>query len=250
MNEILTVKHLNKTYMRTTVVAGQSPTIVAVNDLSFSLQEGEIFGITGPSNAGKTTTLHLLATLAKPASGSVIIGGIDATAEPAKIRRKIGFMSGDITPDDIYTPNQLFRYFSNLYNIDPSVAKGRGVRMLEELNILHLADKRLENVPRSVLQKVCLTCSLLHNPDLLILDEPTAGMDILDTRLVAEFLLHLKAAKKTIVLTTSDLTLMRTVCDRTGLLMDGSLHTFADVDTLENKFIELYNNAKEVEHNV
>lgn len=247
MNEMLTVQNLTKTYP----IALQPHELqskrarkrkkFAVNDLSFSVKKGEIFGLIGPGESGKTTLLQLISTLAKPQDGSISMAGIDVLKEPAKARRRIGYMAGNIEPEEYTTPDKLFDFYAKIQGVATPVAEGRKDRLFEALKIEPFAEKPFLTLKPGIRQKVIIALSLVHNPDFIILDDPTSEMDIVDVMLVADLLESLKAEQKTVLIASRNLSLLQKVCDRTGILMDGKMVSIVDTNSsLEEKFYELY----------
>ena len=233
--EVIQVQNLKKTFVlskkQQKIQATNEPKIVAVNDLSFSVEEGEIFGLLGPNGAGKTTTLRMLSTLIKPDSGDVIVDGSSVTKEPGVVREKIGFLTSELKLEDFFTPNYLFDFFSDLYHVPADVRKARKAEMFERFGIK---------------QKVSLAISIVHDPDIIIFDEPTNGLDILTAKVVTDFLEDLKKRGKTIILSTHIFSLVEKLCTRVAIIIDGkltvcdSLENLIKDKSLEEKFFEIY----------
>lgn len=204
---------------------------VAVDGLSFEAYEGEIFGILGPNGAGKTTTLRMLSTLIKPDSGDAWIDGASVVNHPEEVRGKIGFLTSELKLEDFFTPNYLFDFFSELHGVAPEVRDARKKDMFERFGIDEFAEVKVANLSTGMKQKTSLVISLVHNPDIIIFDEPTNGLDVLTARIVTDFLQELKAQGKTILLSTHIFSLVEKLCDRVGIVMDGRMVL---CDTLEN----------------
>ena len=167
--------------------------ITAVNNLSFEAYEGEIFGLLGPNGAGKTTTLRMLATLIKADSGDAFIGGASIRTQPDEVRSKIGFLTSELKLEDFFTPNYLFDFFARLHRIDPDVAEARKREMFGKFGVDKFAEVKVTNLSTGMKQKTSLVMSLVHDPNVIIFDEPTNGLDVLTARVVTDFLLDLKA---------------------------------------------------------
>ena len=137
--EVIQVQNLKKTFVlskkQQKIQATNESKIVAVNDLSFAVEKGEIFGLLGPNGAGKTTTLRMLSTLIKPDSGDVLVDGSSVTKEPAVVREKIGFLTSELKLEDFFTPNYLFDFFSDLYHVPVEVRKARKAEIFERFGI-------------------------------------------------------------------------------------------------------------------
>ena len=248
--EVIQVQNLKKTFvlskMQQKIQATNESKIVAVNDLSFAVGKGEIFGLLGPNGAGKTTTLRMLSTLIKPDSGDVIVDGSSVTKEPGKVREKIGFLTSELKLEDFFTPNYLFDYFSELYHVPADVRKARKAEIFERFGIDKFAEVKVGNLSTGMKQKVSLAISIVHDPDIIIFDEPTNGLDILTAKVVTDFLEDLKARGKTIILSTHILSLVEKLCTRVAIIINGKLTVCDSLENitkdmpLEDKFFEIY----------
>ena len=248
--EVIQVQNLKKTFVlskkQQKIQATNEPKIVAVNDLSFAVEKGEIFGLLGPNGAGKTTTLRMLSTLIKPDSGDVIIDGSSVTKEPSVVREKIGFLTSELKLEDFFTPNYLFDFFSDLYHVPADVRKARKAEMFERFGIDKFAEVKVGNLSTGMKQKVSLVISIVHDPDIIIFDEPTNGLDILTAKVVTDFLEDLKKRGKTIILSTHIFSLVEKLCTRVAIIIDGKLTVCDSLDnltkdmSLEIKFFEIY----------
>lgn len=218
---------------------------VAVDHLDFEAYEGEIFGILGPNGAGKTTTLRMLSTLIKPDSGDAWIDGSSVVNQPGEVRGKIGFLTSELKLEDFFTPNYLFDFFSELHGVAPEVRDARKKFMFERFGIDEFAEVKVMNMSTGMKQKTSLVISLVHDPDIIIFDEPTNGLDVLTARVVTDFLQELKAEGKTILLSTHIFSLVEKLCDRVGIVMDGrmilsdTLENLTKDGDLEDKFFEI-----------
>ena len=204
---------------------------VAVECLNFEAYEGEIFGLLGPNGAGKTTTLRMLSTLIKPDSGDAWIDGASVVNHPEEVRGKIGFLTSELKLEEFFTPNYLFDFFSELHGVPVNVRENRKKAMFERFGIDEFAEVKVANMSTGMKQKTSLVISLVHNPDIIIFDEPTNGLDVLTARVVTDFLQELKANGKTILLSTHIFSLVEKLCDRVGIVMNGKMVV---CDTLEN----------------
>ena len=218
----------------------------AVDNLSFEAYEGEIFGLLGPNGAGKTTTLRMLATLIKPDSGDAIIDGASLKADPGGVRSKIGFLTSELKLEDFFTPNYLFDFFSKLHRIDPGESAQRKVEMFKKFGIDEFAEVKVANLSTGMKQKTSLVISLVHDPRIIIFDEPTNGLDVLTARVVTDFLLDLREQGKTVIVSTHIFSLIEKVCDRVGIILSGrldvceSLSNLTAEKPLEDVFFDLY----------
>jgi sodium transport system ATP-binding protein len=205
--------------------------IQAVYPTSFEIQQGEIFGLLGPNGAGKTTLLRMLATILSPTAGSALVHGFDLLKFPEKIKKSIGFLSGNTKLYARLSPRELLVYFGSLYDIPLSDIQKRSTEIFDILDMHTFADQRIEKLSTGQVQKTSIARTILHNPPVYILDEPTLGLDILTSRSIIEFIRESSSLGKTILLSTHYMEEAEMLCDRIGLLHQGKL---LDVDSLEN----------------
>lgn len=232
---ILEVKGLKKTFKlskkQQEIQKTKEKVKVAVDGLDFEAYEGEIFGLLGPNGAGKTTTLRMLSTLIKPDCGDAVLDGASIVSNPEVVREKIGFLTSELKLEEFFTPNYLFDFFSDLHGVAPEVREARKKAMFERFGIDEFAEVKVANMSTGMKQKTSLVISLVHNPDIIIFDEPTNGLDVLTARVVTDFLQELKAEGKTIILSTHIFSLVEKLCDRVGIVLNGKMVL---CDTLEN----------------
>lgn len=250
MSEILNVIDLNKSFKLSKKQQMNMKTKdkikKAVNNLSFNVNKGEIFGLLGPNGAGKTTTLRILATLIKPDSGDAIIDGISVVNSPEMIRNKIGFLTSELKLEEFFTPNYLFDYFSDLHKVDNETRDLRKKKLFDKFEINEFSDVKVANLSTGMKQKASLAISLVHDPELIIFDEPTNGLDILTAKVVTDFLQELKNAGKTIIVSTHIFNLVEKICDRVGIIINGemiicdSLKNITKEKSLEDSFFDIY----------
>ncbi|MBQ3791917.1 MAG: ATP-binding cassette domain-containing protein [Clostridia bacterium] len=250
MDSLLTVTSLRKTFKlskkQQAIQKTTKPVIVAVDDLSFSAGKGEIFGLLGPNGAGKTTTLRIIATLIRPDSGDVLIDGVSAVKNPEIIRGQIGFLTGELKLEDYFTPNYLFDFFAKLHKMDETVARERKERLFKQFGVDRFAEVRIRDLSSGMKQKISLVISVLHDPKIVIFDEPTNGLDIVAARNVTDFIRQLKEEGKTILLSTHIFSLVEELCDRVGIIIGGKMALEGDYRTLtaersiSDVFFELY----------
>ena len=254
MNEILRVEGLSKTFQlsrkQQKIERTERKEIVAVDNLSFTANKGEIFGLLGPNGAGKTTTLRMLATLIRPDSGDALLDGFSVVNQPEEVRGKIGFLTSELKLEDFFTPNYLFDFFSQLYGIAPEVMAERKAKMFERFGVNKFAEVKVANLSTGMKQKLSLVISLVHNPDIIIFDEPTNGLDVLTARTVTDYLQELRDEGKTIILSTHIFSLVERLCDRVGIIIDGRMTACGTLEevcagmTMEDRFFEMYKEVK------
>ena len=239
MGVILRAEGLNKTFRlskkQQKLQRTKEKTKKAVDNLSFESYEGEIFGLLGPNGAGKTTTLRMLATLIKADSGDAFIDGASIKTEPAVVRSKIGFLTSELKLEDFFTPNYLYDFFAKLYHIDPAKNDLRKKELFGKFGIDEFAEVKVANLSTGMKQKTSLAISIVHDPNIIIFDEPTNGLDVLTAKVVTDFLLELKSQGKTIIVSTHIFSLVEKICDRVGIILDGGMTV---CDTLRNLTVD------------
>ncbi len=250
MDTILEARGLSKTFVLSKKQQRLEKTAqkkkVAVDGLSFTANRGEIFGLLGPNGAGKTTTLRMLATLIRPDAGDATVDGVSIVSAPSEVRARIGFLTSELKLEDFFTPSYLFDFFSDLHGVAPAVAAARKSELFARFGIDRFAEVKVANLSTGMKQKVSLVVSVVHDPDIIIFDEPTNGLDVLTARTVTDFLEELRARGKTVLLSTHIFSLVEKLCDRVGIIIDGRMvacDTLAAVcgdTTLEERFFELY----------
>ena len=219
---------------------------VAVSDLSFSVYKGEIYGLLGPNGAGKTTTLRCISTLISPTQGDIIVDGASVNKNAEDVRKKIAFLTSDLKLEEFFTPNYMFDYYSTLHHIEPSVIKERKEYLFDKFGINKFAEVKIGELSTGMKQKTSLAVSLCHNPDIIIFDEPTNGLDVLTSKIVTDFLLELKEKGKTIIVSTHIFSLIEKICDRVGIIINGKmvkedeLTSLTKEKKLEDVFFDLY----------
>jgi ABC-2 type transport system ATP-binding protein len=196
-------------------------TVPAVKDVSFKVQPGEIFGLLGPNGAGKTTTIRCLCTLAKPDNGILEVSGISALESPREVRKRLGYVAQEVALDKILTGRELLELQSALYHIPKAIARQRIEVLLEVLDLQDYADKKTGTYSGGLKRRLDLAAGLLHQPEVLVLDEPTVGLDIESRVVVWDFLRQLRASGTTIILTSHYLEEVDALADRVGIIDQG-----------------------------
>ena len=220
-----------------------------IKGVSFEVREGQIFGLLGPNGAGKTTLMQMIATLMKPTSGQILIDGLSADKNLLDIHRKIGFLTNEIKLDPMSTPNNLFEFFAELYDIPADELRDRRDLSFARFGITPFADKRINELSTGMKQKISIAISLIHNPPVIIFDEPTNGLDILTSKQVTDYLKELKAKGHAIILSTHIFSVAEELCDEIAILIDGKIQAQGSVEeliaqtqvnTFEEAFFKLY----------
>ena len=220
--------------------------VTAVNNLTFDAIKGEIFGLLGPNGAGKTTTLRMLATLIKPDEGDAFVDGASIVTEPESVRSKIGFLTSELKLEEFFTPNYLFDFFANIHHIDADTRENRKKDMFSKFGIDEFAEVKVANLSTGMKQKASLVISIVHDPNIIIFDEPTNGLDVLTARVVTDFLKELKEQGKTVIVSTHIFSLVEKICDRVGIIIEGelvvcdTLKSLTNSKSMEDVFFDVY----------
>jgi ABC-2 type transport system ATP-binding protein len=231
---------------------------LAVNNVSFSVHGGEVFGFLGPNGAGKTTTIKMIVGLLQPTSGTVKVDGFDIQAQPLQAKAASGYV-----PD---TPNlyaklsgrELLRFVGELYNMEPQRAVQRAEELLRVLDLAEAADNTIDSYSHGMQQKASLAAALMHDPKVLVLDEPTVGLDPKSARLIKDLLRQMAERGAAVFLSTHILEIAERMCDRIGIINKGELvavGTMAELRSLgkagevslEDIFLGLTGGAEEAE---
>ena len=219
------VNSLNKTFKtKTGFFIRKTKTTVAVKDVSFSVRKGELFGLLGPNGAGKTTTVKMLSTLLLPTHGSATILGLDIVRQTQEVRKRIGFTFGGSR--GLYgrlSAIDNLRYFAELYALEPQVTARRIPELLEIVGLTGRGDDRVETFSSGMQQRLHLARALLHDPELIYLDEPTVGIDPVGARELRATVKQLIERGKTILLTTHYMAEAEELCDRIAIIKSGRI---------------------------
>ena len=254
MSVILKAEGLTKTFRLSAkqqkLQNTKKKTITAADHISFEAHEGEIFGLLGPNGAGKTTVLRMLATLIKADSGDAIVDGSSIKTDPEGVRSKIGFLTSELKLEDFFTPNYLFDFFAKIHHLTPETRDKRKKELFGKFGIDKFAEVKVVNCSTGMKQRTSLVISVIHDPNIVIFDEPTNGLDIITAKVVTDFLMEQKAQGKTVILSTHIFNLVEKLCDRAGIIIDGkmiicdTLENITAEKPLEDVFFDLYAEAK------
>lgn len=225
--------------------------VEAVKGATFSVAPGEVFGLLGPNGAGKTTLLRMLGTIISPTSGYCWIGDVRSDEARDDIRKDIGFLSGNTKLYGRLTATEVLFYFGRLYGMADEQIQRRIDELAELLDMKAFLHRRCEALSTGQTQKVSIARVILHDPKVLILDEPTMGLDIMTSRSILEFILHAKDRGHSIIFSTHYMTEAETLCDRVGLIYAGELLAIdtkealckqAGAQNLQQAFLNLVDN--------
>jgi sodium transport system ATP-binding protein len=204
--------------------------VAAVNDVSLEVQPGEIVGLLGPNGAGKTTTLRMLAGILPPSSGTVSVNGFDVRTQPLAARQRIGFLSGDTQLYQRLSPREVMRYFGRLYGVTPEALERRIAALVDELEMRSFADRPCRTLSSGQKQRANIARAFLHEPDVLMLDEPTAALDVVSGQFIVESIRRQRDAGRAVLFSTHYMSEAEYLCDRLYLLHEGRVR---DSGTLE-----------------
>jgi ABC-2 type transport system ATP-binding protein len=195
--------------------------VEAVKDVSLAIELGEIYGLLGPNGAGKTTTLRCLCTLTEPDAGRIEVSGISALDTPKLVRQKLGYVAQEVAPDKVLTGRELLQLQAALYHIPRAMAKERIAAVIQLLGIEEYADKKSGTYSGGIRKRLDLAAGLLHQPDVLVLDEPTVGLDIESRFAVWEFLRKIRSEGTTVLITSHYLEEIDMLADRVAIIDKG-----------------------------
>lgn len=210
-------------------------TVEAVKDVSFQIEPGEIFGLLGPNGAGKTTTLRCLCTLAEPDAGRIEVSGISVIETPKLARQRLGYIAQEVALDKVLTGRELLQLQAALYHLPSAVARDRIDSVLSLLGLQDYADKKTGTYSGGLKKRLDLAAGLLHQPDVLVLDEPTVGLDIESRIAVWDFLRQLQAQGTTVLLTSHYLEEVDALADRVAIIDQGTVIACGKPSELKDK---------------
>jgi len=217
-------------------------TLEAVKNISFEARNGEIFGLLGPNGAGKTTTLRCISTLINPTEGNISVGGYDVKEDPFKVRERIALLTNDLKLDGNFTPKYTMQYIGSLYGLTKEEIDERRKELFAYFNIDSYQDMKISELSQGMKQKLSIAVSLVHNPEVIIFDEPTNGLDVVTAKAVTDYLVKLREANKTIIISTHIMNVAAKLCDRIAIILEGEI---CINDNLENILIDTKSNDLE-----
>ncbi len=206
--------------------------VTAVEDVSLQVAPGEVVGLLGPNGAGKTTTLRMLAGILSPDRGRVIVAGLDMRADPLAAKRRLGFLSGDTQLYQRLSPREMLRYFATLYELDRARAAGRIDTLIAELDITSFADRPCGTLSSGQKQRANVARAFLHEPQLLILDEPTNALDVVSGQFIVQAIRRARDAGRAVLLSTHIMGEAEYLCDRIDLIHRGRIVDSGPLDAL------------------
>ena len=252
IRDLTKVYRLNKKQMAESHT--KNPKKTAVDHLSLTAKKGEIYGLLGPNGAGKTTTLRCVSTIIRPTGGEIYVDGHEVQREPEEVRNCIGFLTSDIKLDDQFDPDYMFRFFGRLHRVPEDVIARRREELFDYFGIREFAHKKIRELSTGMKQKAAIAVSLVHDPDVVIFDEPTNGLDIITARSVTDYLRKLRDDGKLVIISTHIMSEAQKLCDRIGVIIDGrkeaegtldEILARTGADDLEDAFFQIYAGRKE-----
>jgi sodium transport system ATP-binding protein len=197
--------------------------IRAVDNVSFRCEPGKIYGLLGANGAGKTTTLRMLATILEPTDGTAIVCGYDVVDHPEKVRANVGFLSTATALYPRLTARELVQYFGRLNGLTEPVLKTRVDKIFDRLDMNGFRDRRCDKLSTGMKQKTSIARTLVHDPAVMIFDEPTLGLDIMTARTITAFIRECRDLGKTVIFSTHIMSEVEKLCDVIGIIQNGKL---------------------------
>lgn len=224
----------------------------AVKNISFQVNDNEIFGLLGPNGAGKTTTLRCLATLIEPTEGSINVNGFEGHTEGESVRRELAFLTNELKLDTHFTPEYTTRFFGRLHDMRDDLIDERMNNLFDYFGVTPFRHTKISDLSTGMKQKLSIVVSLIHDPNVIIFDEPTNGLDIITARAVTDYLQLLKDEGKTVIISTHMMHVAERLCDRIAIIMDGEIKAMGTLNeiyaltgqnNLDDAFFKLYNKS-------
>ncbi len=225
MQSLLKVENLSKSYNG----------FNAVDNVSFEANPGEIFGLLGPNGAGKTTTIRVIATTLNATAGTASVAGFDIKKQPEKVRRNIGVLTTDIGVYERLSGRENLRYYGRLNDLDANLLEDRIEKVSQLLDMNDFIDRRTSKYSTGMKQKLAIARSVIHNPKVIIFDEPTAGLDVLASQTVMRFMQKEKTDGKLVILSTHEMNDAEKLCDRVAIIHQGKIITVDTIEAIKEK---------------
>ena len=228
---MITVERLSKRFADL-----QTGGFVALDEVSFDVQPGEIFGLLGPNGAGKTTCLRIMSTVLRPTSGTAFVAGYDVATHPTDVRARIGFMSNNTGIYDRMTAWEMVEYFGRLYGIPEAALQERISQLFDRLQMNNIRDVLGSKMSTGMKQKVSIARTIVHDPPVLIFDEPTSGLDVLVARNVVDEIKSLREQGKCIIYSTHIMREVEKLCHRVAIIYRGRILAIGSIAELADRY--------------
>ena len=212
--------------------------IQAVNDVDFHCRQGQIYGLLGPNGAGKTTTLRILATMMKPTEGEALVNGYNVVKEAHKVRQSIGFLSGETGLYDRFTPRETMLFFGRINGLSEKLISTRMNEIFQVLDMNSFKDVRVDKLSTGMKQKLSIARAIIHDPPVLIFDEPTVGLDVITARVVVNYIKEFRRQGKCIIFSTHQMQEAEKLCDKIAIIHKGRILSTGTLAELQEKFQE------------
>lgn len=256
---MIQVNNVTKTYSLTKKQKKERQTtagsISAVNKVTFTCQAGKVFSLLGPNGAGKTTLLRMIATILKPTSGAITVGGKDVVKNAMEARKNIGFLTGSTNLYEKLTPTEIVTYFGELYGMNKKSIQNRMDELFTMLNVHEYSKKYIGQLSTGMKQKVSIARSIIHDPNVVIFDEPTSGLDVISANSIIELIKKCKEQGKTVIFSSHIMSEVDLLCDDMAIIAYGNLvyngtienfRSMAQDKSLTQYFIETVNTHKNI----
>jgi sodium transport system ATP-binding protein len=230
---MIEVRHLSKRFRDK-----KRGEIRAVDGVTFRCQPGQIYGLLGANGAGKTTTLRMLATILEPTDGTALVAGYDIVEQPEKVRANVGFLSTATALYPRLTAREMVQYFGRLNGMDDSLLKKRVEAIFDRLDMNGFRDRRCDKLSTGMKQKTSIARTLVHDPPVMIFDEPTLGLDIMTARTITAFIRECRDLGKTVIFSTHIMSEVEKLCDVIGIIQDGKLLAEGPLPQLRDQYHE------------
>ena len=212
--------------------------IRAVDDVSFKVEAGHVYGLLGANGAGKTTTLRMLATLLRPSAGTALVAGHDIVREPGLVRASVGFLAASTALYGRLTAREMIAYFGRLNGMEDSLIRARTASLAAELDMGEFLDRRCDRLSTGMKQKTSIARTLIHDPAVMILDEPTLGLDVIAARAVLSFVRDCRTRGKAVIYSTHVMAEVEKLCDVIGIIHGGRLRAHGSLAALRAEYRE------------
>ncbi len=211
-------------------------TITAVRKMNLEAASGEVLGILGPNGAGKTTALRMISTILKPTSGTAVVGGEDVRENPLRVRQSIGYLATEMGLYGRLTPRETLKFFARINGLAEDRIEPRMKEVFDILDMNEFGGRKVNNLSTGMKQKLSLARSIIHDPRILIFDEPTQGLDLMTSKTVTDYIQQFKAEGKTIILSTHIMNVAEKLCDRIAILFEGEIKAFGEINNLMERY--------------